>query len=152
MAWNTAFIGELYGNKNIGGIAGIKTKDGQMLDCINYGLVSANENVGGVLGKLCYEGISESETFVAYCVNTGAVTGTGADTGGVVGYMQGNNDLDFYSTISKCGNYGKVTGSGTGVECAQWAQRVRWSVGNRKDQWNIAAMRVSWNAATGRLF
>lgn len=110
-----SFIGELYGNKNIGGIAGIKTKDGQILDCINYGLVSANENVGGVLGKLCYEGISESETFVAYCVNTGAVTGTGADTGGVVGYMQGNNDLDFYSTISKCGNYGKVTGSGTGV-------------------------------------
>ena len=110
-----SFIGELYGHKNIGGIAGIKTKDGQILNCINYGLISANENIGGVLGKLCYENISESESFVSYCVNTGSVIGSGDDTGGVVGYMQGDNDLNLYATISHCGNYGKVTGNNTGV-------------------------------------
>lgn len=110
-----SFNGELKGHKNIGGIAGIKTKDGQMRDCINYGTIYGTENVGGVLGKLCYESISESETFVYYCVNTGPVTGTGADTGGIVGYMQGNNDLNYYASISHNGNYGKVTGSDTGV-------------------------------------
>lgn len=109
------FNGELYGHKNVGGIAGIKTKDGQIRDCINYGKVSANENVGGVLGKLCYESIYDSNTFVYYCVNTGIVTGSGSDTGGVVGYMQGNNDLNKYSYISHCGNYGNVTGKDTGV-------------------------------------
>lgn len=109
------YNGELKGNKNIGGIAGIKTKDGQILDCINYGIVSAKENVGGVLGKLCYENIKDGGIFVNYCVNTGAISGSGADTGGIVGYMQGNNDLNLYVSISHSGNYGNVTGGNTGV-------------------------------------
>ncbi|MBQ7041153.1 MAG: hypothetical protein IJN66_00375 [Muribaculaceae bacterium] len=109
------YKGELIGNKNIGGIVGIKTKNGQILDCINYGIISAKENVGGVLGKLCYENINDGGIFVNYCVNTGAVTGSGADTGGIVGYMQGDNDINLYVSISHSGNYGKITGGDTGV-------------------------------------
>ena len=41
-------------------------------------------------------------------------------------------------------------GSGTGAECAQWAQRMRRSVENRKEQWFMATMRASRNADTVR--
>lgn len=109
------YKGTLKGDKNVGGIAGIKTKDGQVRDCINYGTISGRENTGGVIGKLHYAGINNGGDHIYYCVNTGPVTGSGADTGGVVGYMQGDNDLNIYVAISHCGNYGKITGSATGI-------------------------------------
>ena len=93
---------------------------GKVLECLNYGAVSADRNVGGVAGAMAIEYdldpeddllSSENRTsrftyqtkaILLDCENYGAVTSRKSCAGGVVGRM----DL---GTVSGCGGYGDVT-------------------------------------------
>ncbi|MGN0700804.1 MAG: chitobiase/beta-hexosaminidase C-terminal domain-containing protein, partial [Oscillospiraceae bacterium] len=92
----------------ISGVCGYND-GGTVTNCFNTGTVSGEYNVGGVCGYCC------SGAVVTYCYNTGAISGTVAESssiGGVSG--SGYNGC----TITNCYNTGAVSGkSNVGGVC-----------------------------------
>lgn len=94
---------------------------GKVDQCVNFGLVEGDRNVGGILGSMAIEytlnpeddgslnlslgATYETKSVVLSCVNQGGVTGKKDCVGGVVGRM----DLGF---LSACQNYGDVESTG----------------------------------------
>ena len=96
-------------NENyVGGIVGGVNSNGWKMDsgvkiinCSNEGNISANKQVGGILGY------SQTRTIVDGCSNKGEISGL-TDVGGIVGYLQNAKE---YAEVKNCYNLGKVTGS-----------------------------------------
>lgn len=96
-------------NENyVGGIVGGVNSNGWKMDsgvkiinCSNEGNISANKEVGGILG------FSQARTIVDGCSNKGEISGL-TDVGGIVGYLQNAKE---YAEAKNCYNLGKVTGS-----------------------------------------
>lgn len=116
---NCVFAGSVEATgKDIGGICGKFTKEGNINHCINYGSVNGKENVGGISGAANYIHITEKRRFFERCVNVGAVSGS-KDIAGIVGFMHG--DADHYVEVAYCANYGEIKGgSGTTGGIAGW--------------------------------
>lgn len=90
---------------DVGGIVG-KSDHGTVVNCVNYGSVSSNQQrVGGIVGY------NVEKAQVANCANYGAVSGSMGYIGGIVG---GNNDKA--SSIYNCVNAGTVTKTPGGWE------------------------------------
>lgn len=77
---NVIVNGEIYAANNVGGVVGYVDNYSTVTHCANYGNVSGDTYVGGVLGYL-----SATKTSLSNCYNVGAVLGV-ANVGGVVGY------------------------------------------------------------------
>lgn len=80
--------------EKIGGIAGVGESKSKVIDCVNYGLVTGVNIVGGVVGEF-----QTSANKVSNCTNYGLITG-GKRTGGLIGNNQ--------SLIENSTNYGEV--------------------------------------------
>jgi hypothetical protein len=88
-------------NSYAGGIAGYITdgSDHIINNCINKGVVTGKNNVGGILSYLT------AAAFIADCLNEGAVNGA-RNTGGVVG-----NVANASVTVTRSGNTAAITGT-----------------------------------------
>ena len=114
-----------------GGIVGILSSGGEVLQCSNYGFVQASENCGGIVGGLvdcsmvteCInEGnISGNEkvggivgglvdcSMVTECINEGSISGN-EKVGGIAGFIN-NQDGNCFCSVSNCLNLGGVSAS-----------------------------------------
>lgn len=80
---------------------GVSDKEkGMISGCVNNGRISGTGNVGGIVGAL-------NSNIVTNCINRGPVFGKGSNTGGIVGSSSTNNWL-----IVNCANLGNVSGLG----------------------------------------
>jgi len=119
---------------NVGGIVGW-SEWVNIATCANYGKISGNEDVGGILGQV---NDSKHLTYgnVVDCVNYGEVYGSGNHVGGIVGYVlvgrivnsanfsrikggdscvggiTGEHDENKNCKTINCVSYGSVSGSG----------------------------------------
>ena len=91
------------GTTGVGGIVGCAKS--LVSDCTNYGTITGNENIGGIVGET-----SENSNGVKNCTNHGSITGT-SNVGGIVGY----NLYKENASISSCSNLGQVSGTSTAV-------------------------------------
>lgn len=96
---NTGTIIANYGY-DIGGIAGLTSGIGSVLDCVNDGKIdTTRSDAGGVLGRSC-GGSGDKIPLVANCVNNGEVSGT-EEVGGIAG--------ETTATIVNSYSTGKIT-------------------------------------------
>lgn len=114
------------GAKCVGGIVGSYLADGRgtIKDCVNYSDISGGDYTGGIIGNLYKRSIVVGETIsdfsnhitrMKWCVNKGAVDGTGR-VGGIVGLSrsdQYSSCTKSLTSISDCMNAGKITAKGS---------------------------------------
>ncbi len=111
---SVVFDGSVTGNLQVGGIAGILYKDGEIRSCVSMGAVTsvsdgsgAGHGVGGITG---YGGGVYGHTLVESCYSTAIVTGTSTGNsvyqgaGGIIGYVGGGRET------KNCWFGGVVTG------------------------------------------
>lgn len=106
--------GKVSGNFSVGGVVGINT--GTVESCNNYGEISGSNNaVGGVVG------LQQSAGYIKDCVNEGTVTATTNvwGTGGIAGWVKYDNNKDSYPVqnrieVTGCTNKANIIG-GTNV-------------------------------------
>lgn len=97
----TSYVDITAKNNQIGGIVGyIQNDDVTILNCKNYGNLTGNELVGGILG-----GGWKDTTFIG-CENHGTITATYIIAGGITG------EKFPVATLTDCANYGKVIAGG----------------------------------------
>lgn len=89
------------GNNQVGGIIGyIQSDNVTVINCKNYGTITGNELVGGILG-----GGWKNTTFIG-CENHGIIMAKSIIAGGITGEKYA------VATITDCTNYGKVSAGG----------------------------------------
>ncbi len=94
-------VGEINGNSNIGGIAGVNSRDGQISEVFNNGKIIASNNfVGGIVG--------DNKGLITNTYNAGSITASVASDyfGGLAGNNDGTNGSNGY--ISKSYNIGNI--------------------------------------------
>ncbi|MEG1894103.1 MAG: type II secretion system protein [Clostridia bacterium] len=93
----------------VGGIAGIVADNSSIINCKNYGSITAASGVGGIVGVISHLA-SNNGTDVRDCANYGTLNAMADNAGGIVGCMESKKDK-----ISDCVNYGalKISGSGS---------------------------------------
>jgi len=79
----------IYGNNNVGGIAG--ASQAQISNSYSRGIVKGYGNVGGLVGVASYYGLISS------CYSTSIVSGDNY-VGGLVGYLANSTTINSYST------------------------------------------------------
>ena len=89
----------------IGGIAGVSIGNGIIMDCQNYGNITAKDMVGGCVGQ-----IGENSK-IEESVNVGIITATNGSTGSYVGGIAGQ----CYGKINYCYNIGDISGNGLSI-------------------------------------
>ncbi len=100
-------IGDISGNENVGGIAGIAD---DITKCYNLGNITGSSNVGGCIGYTAYNSIISSN------YNMGAISGT-SYVGGIIGYKYGASINNCYYETGTA-NYGVGSGrSGNDTGC-----------------------------------
>lgn len=124
-------------NTWVGGLAGAVGEGGVIVNCMNYGDVTAknNEFAGGMAGYVRYDGSDKStwkdsnngaiKVFFANCANFGNITAT-AKVGGMVGLSEGGCNLLY--RIQNCYNSGTMTCTGEktstnygSMSCSTWS-------------------------------
>ena len=105
---NCSAVGiDIDGNMDIGGIVGMM--NGYMNNCYTTGVVSGNDNIGGVIGNV---GVSvwndASDTYITSCYSSCNVSGKTA-VGGVAGESLSHNTL-YDICITNCYAIGTVSG------------------------------------------
>lgn len=96
---NYGNVGEEKENyENVGGILGVTY--GEIQNCINNGIISGKNNVGGICGITIYKNGTISSTM--RCQNNGTIIATCSVAGGIIGKSSGGN-------VTECVNYGEVT-------------------------------------------
>lgn len=96
---NYGNVGEEKENyENVGGILGVTY--GEIQNCINDGIISGKNNVGGICGITIYKNGTISSTM--RCQNNGTIIATCSVAGGIIGKSSGGN-------VTECVNYGDVT-------------------------------------------
>lgn len=107
---------DITGGQYTGGIAGyMDSSNSKIQDCSVSGAIKvadgkSKDNIGGVLGYLCYGTVDN-------CVNTASVTGNGKYHGGVVGRVTGSTYLknSFNAGVVEGSSYvGSITGANNG--------------------------------------
>jgi hypothetical protein len=100
---NCVNYGDVYSpyGTNVGGIVGW-SEWVNIQTCANYGKISGQEDVGGILGQVNDSGHLTYGNVVD-CVNYGEVYGSGNHVGGVVGYV-------LVGRIVNSANFGKIKG------------------------------------------
>ena len=92
----------------VGGIVGSNDKTtgagAHIINCTNNANVTANKQVGGIIGTLYLA------SNVISCTNTGDINSKGIDTGGIIGSLGGTSA----SIVKECVNNGNVTGTKVG--------------------------------------
>lgn len=95
----TSYVNISAGNTQAGGIVGyIAAPDVSIINCVNYGNISAKDLVGGIVG-----GSWQNVTYTN-CVNHGEITALTVNVGGIVGEKYSS------ATLINCSNDGKVQG------------------------------------------
>jgi len=93
---NVALSATAEGNyASVGGVVGCNDTDGVVEYCINYGIVTSDEDAGGVVGE-------NWRGEILSCLNMGEAVGNSA------GGIAGENDQE--GLVSVCRNNGRVTG------------------------------------------
>ncbi|MGM9682493.1 MAG: hypothetical protein ACI3XQ_02735 [Eubacteriales bacterium] len=85
---NVVFNGKVFGKQGVGGIAGTLNSDASslsMIDCANYGTVSASGNHNGGLVGACRGNLSMTR-----CINAGSVSSSDAYSGALT-YLESQN-------------------------------------------------------------
>ncbi|MCD7865243.1 MAG: dockerin type I domain-containing protein [Clostridiales bacterium] len=112
---------QISGSSNEGTITATGNYTGGILGYCNYGSITDTTNNGavngvGYLGGIQgYTSVSASKgcgMVIEYCVNYGAVTGTGTRVGGIIGSAQTSSTV-YVVEIQRCGNEGPVASSGS---------------------------------------
>ena len=121
--------GDIYGDKNVGGIVGEvvgqKSTDYayEMIGCRNYGNIEGEMNVGGILGIAATDASSQVGVVSTYsvnilnCLNVADITGKTLDANYVdngatgVGGIAGRINRG-YTTVENCGSIGDIKGTG----------------------------------------
>lgn len=128
---NCYFLGNIFGNSNVGGIVGYNYEiDSAMIEnCQNFGSINGVSNVGGIAGlECCYNngpvtGTSfvggivgyntcsyAASSYIRYCYNTGTVKGN-ASVGGIAGSNQSTSITLATVWVENCYNIGTVNGN-----------------------------------------
>ncbi len=102
-----------------GGIVGIVSDSGEVLQCSNYGSVQASEDCGGIVGRLTYC------SMVTECINEGSISGD-ENVGGIAGFINEQSGNCFCS-VSNCLNLGGVSASNSNY------------LGSISGDWNMGA-------------
>lgn len=91
------------GFARVGGLTGWhKNKNTTLLNCVNYGTVTARDGrAGGMIGHSS----EKYDLFVTNCINFGSVAAP-TYAGGIVGYCQNS-----YQVYTNCVNFGTITAS-----------------------------------------
>lgn len=117
---NNADITVSLNGLNVGGIVGrCEPKQGSTSTIsgnINNGVITAYENVGGIIGSLgiysARYSSDKSTITISDCENTKAVNGTSNYVGGIIGKQTtGSNNSYSTCTISNCSNSGNIAGN-----------------------------------------
>lgn len=125
VAWNEGLIINcsnyitVSGDYNVGGIAGLNSVGGRVVNCCNRGDVSGlYNNIGGLVGQNYYDNGSYGSVYYSY--STGTVSGETGSTGvgGAVGYNVADSSSGG-ANVSGCyyltGSASSVIGSGYGA-------------------------------------
>ena len=97
----TSYVNITAGNNQVGGIIGYIQNDNVTIkNCKNYGTITGNELVGGILG-----GGYKNTSFIN-CENHGNITATFIKAGGIAG------EKFAVATMTNCTNGGKVVAGG----------------------------------------
>ena len=97
----------------VGGIIGTYSRYGNIMDCINNGIVTGkNGNVGGIIGS-----ITPYWSSITDCINNGSVSGISENVGGIVGDYSVDSDsyATIYFTVRNCVNNGNIKGNDQNV-------------------------------------
>ncbi len=100
----------VYGQSYIGGLAGFLNYRVSVDNCVNNGQITANGNVGGVIG-----GSSNSNFYseISNCVNNGTITMNGNGyIGGIAGGSRGSSS-SYFSNFFNCTNNGSIVVNNT---------------------------------------
>ena len=103
ICYNAGSVGDSGKNAaGVGGVVGLNNSPGTVNNCYSTGDIMNGNNVGGVVGQ--------NDSVVAFCYNTGAVTGS--TSGGVVGLNNGTAKNCYYleSTVAGGTSTGDVEG------------------------------------------
>ena len=107
---NTSSVMAFNATSIVGGIVG-DNKSGDVVECINQGVVSGNQIVGGIVGRVSSE--SSRSLTIKNCENKETATITAkTDIGGIVGRLENSNVSNIIYKIEGCKNYANVNGKG----------------------------------------
>ncbi len=107
-----ANYGNLNGDRNLMGTAGIVISGAEVVRCVNYGNLYGDGIAAIIHSNVdLLSGTAYSNTRIEYCVNYGMITGYSGATGGSVGgiichLMIPNSNIIF----ANCTNYGEING------------------------------------------
>ena len=107
MIKNCAFIGNVTGEHEIGGITGVIYQNGSVENCYHIGNVSStNEEecygLGGIVGQMVVGDHVSGNSILKNCYNIGDVNGNSQTTGGIVGIMRDANKVEGEIHVSNC--------------------------------------------------
>lgn len=128
--------GDIKGPIAVGGMIGRwKYKGGTILNCENYGRISARQSrVGGMVGD-CYAIDSGQTLDMIQCKNQGVLAGT-EDIGGMIGMATAVPSVEIYMNFYQCVNIGLIQASSeTG------AGGIAGNLANTKAEYNIIQCR-----------
>ncbi len=98
----TSYVNITAGTTQVGGIIGYISADNvKITNCVNYGNVTGNDLVGGIVGG------GYKNTAYTNCENHGAITATSVQAGGIAG------EKFAVATITNCTNTGTVKAGGS---------------------------------------
>ena len=98
----TSYVNITAGTTQVGGIIGYVGADNvKITNCVNYGNVTGNDLVGGIVGG------GYKNTAYTNCENHGAITATSVQAGGIAGEKYA------IATITNCANTGTVKAGGS---------------------------------------
>jgi len=121
---------------NIGGITG--ASNGTITECCNFGEISGNEYVGGIVSY------SDEGNIIRNCFNAGKITANSQYAGGIIGAIISSNS----STIENCYNYGSINCSSHKAAICAYCSAIDVLTNNYYDQQTSNATDANAGAQT----